>query len=443
VVRGRQPVDRADRVGDEPEIGPREETVMNIGFAFLSAGLGAGLMYLLDPEAGKRRVARVRDGSVRAKNKVTDVSSKAWRDGLHRLRGVAYETKARFAGNGVADRVVAERVRARMGRLVRHPGSIEVEVHDGCAILSGPILDDEVHDLIEKVRAVKGVREVENHLVAYKEPGDIPGLQGKRPLPRETSELAQENWAPSIRFVMLAAGTAAIVLGRAVGGLRGLMLSAAGLAASVRSLTNRPLPSAMGVGGPSAVEVQKTINIEAPVEHVFNLWCDFDNFPKFMSFVKDVRETDMETGITHWTLKGPVGIPVEWDAFVTDVVDNRLFAWKTVPGSTIRHKGTVRFDSNPDGSTKVDVRLCYSPPLGALGHAVAALLGADPKKRMDEDLLRMKTFIEEAKQPHDAAQKSASGLSGSREEGTEHENFHDRDGRAAGGRARNNPGGGE
>ena len=40
---------------------------------------------------------------------------------------------------------------------------------------------------------------------------------------------------------------------------------------------------------------------------------------------------------------------------------------------------------------------------GAIGHAVASLFGADPKTEMDEDLLRMKTLIERARFPHDAA----------------------------------------
>jgi len=35
--------------------------------------------------------------------------------------------------------------------------------------------------------------------------------------------------------------------------------------------------------------------------------------------------------------------------------------------------------------------------LGALGHAVAALLGADPKKQLDEDLLRLKSLLEREK----------------------------------------------
>jgi uncharacterized membrane protein len=41
--------------------------------------------------------------------------------------------------------------------------------------------------------------------------------------------------------------------------------------------------------------------------------------------------------------------------------------------------------------------MTYNPPAGALGHAVASLLGSDPKRAMDEDLLRFKSLLEEGK----------------------------------------------
>jgi hypothetical protein len=50
--------------------------------------------------------------------------------------------------------------------------------------------------------------------------------------------------------------------------------------------------------------------------------------------------------------------------------------------------------------------MSYVPPAGVLGHAVAALFGADPKQDMDDDLLRLKTFIETGITPHDAAERS-------------------------------------
>jgi len=76
----------------------------------------------------------------------------------------------------------------------------------------------------------------------------------------------------------------------------------------------------------------------------------------------------------------------------------------------VQHEGEVRFEPENSG-TRVTVCLCYVPPAGAFGHAVASLFGADPKSEMDADLMRMKTMIETGKRPHDAAQPLNSVLS--------------------------------
>jgi uncharacterized membrane protein len=71
----------------------------------------------------------------------------------------------------------------------------------------------------------------------------------------------------------------------------------------------------------------------------------------------------------------------------------------------VQHAGLVRFDPEKRG-TRVHIRMSYNPPAGATGHAVAVALGADPRRQMDGDLLRMKTLIETGKAPHDAARRT-------------------------------------
>jgi hypothetical protein len=59
--------------------------------------------------------------------------------------------------------------------------------------------------------------------------------------------------------------------------------------------------------------------------------------------------------------------------------------WKSIGESPVGNAGIVRFEANPEGGTRVDIRLSYNPPAGALGHAVASFFGADPKHALDED----------------------------------------------------------
>jgi uncharacterized membrane protein len=86
-------------------------------------------------------------------------------------------------------------------------------------------------------------------------------------------------------------------------------------------------------------------------------------------------------------------------------------SWTTLPDQPIEHSGTVRFEPVP-GGTRVDIRFSYRPPGGALAHAVAHVLGWDPKARIDDDMIRMKALLEdghtrahgERVQAHDLAQ---------------------------------------
>jgi uncharacterized membrane protein len=141
------------------------------------------------------------------------------------------------------------------------------------------------------------------------------------------------------------------------------------------------------------VDIQKTLFIGAPLERVYEFWTDYENFPLFMSSVREVR--DLGGGRSHWVVRGPGGVPIEWDAVLTEQVPGEALAWRSRPGSMLENAGAVRFRREGEG-TRVDLRLCYHPPAGGAGQAVAELLGADPREKMNEDLGRLKTLLEGA-----------------------------------------------
>lgn len=63
-----------------------------LGSAGLAAGLGAGLMYLLDPQIGGGRRALARDKAVQVLKKGGEVARKTSRDLGNRTRGLIAET---------------------------------------------------------------------------------------------------------------------------------------------------------------------------------------------------------------------------------------------------------------------------------------------------------------------------------------------------------------
>jgi len=324
---------------------------------------------------------------------------------VHRAQGAWAEARRLFtAEEPVDDEALIGRVRATLGRVVSHPHAIEAAASGGHVTLIGPILSYEVRPLLRAVRGVAGVRAVSDQLTVYHEPGNVSALQGGEPRTGERFELLQENWSPAARVVVGATGAVLMIAAtRARGGMCAL-LGVSGSALVARAASNRDLASLLGFG-PRGITVQKTIHVAAPVERVFEFWTDYQNFPRFMHNVRDVRP--IADNRSHWVVAGPAGVPVQWTAEVTRVIPGELIEWRSISDSDVRHEGAVRFVGNGDAGTRVSVQLSYLPPAGAFGHAVATMFGADPKSEMDADLLRMKSMIETGHAPHDAAKPGA------------------------------------
>jgi uncharacterized membrane protein len=372
----------------------------------IGAGVGAGLMYLYDPQMGRRRRAVARDKVLSFGHSINDAVDVTSRDLTNRAVGLWAEMRSSITGNGVSDEVLAERVRAQLGGLVSHPSAIDVRAEQGRVTVSGPVLRHEVDRLLKGVASVRGVHEVVNRLDVHDEPGDVPGLQGQpvRRLSGRQLDVMQRHWSPTTRLVMGAAGGAMAAYGAGRRNAFGGAIGVAGVMLLTRAVTNFELKRLLGVGaGRRAIDMQKTLNLNAPVERVFPLWANYQNFPHFMSHVHDVK--DLGDGRSHWVVAGPAGARVEWDAVITSYTPNEVLAWRTEPNAVVQHAGLIRFLANPDGSTTVHIRLTYNPAVGGLGHVVASLFGADPKRQMDADLVRMKTFIETGTVPADAARQ--------------------------------------
>ena len=175
---------------------------MNKGFAFgAGLGVGTGLMFLLDPDRGKRRRALIRDKCVWAARKTGEGVGVTARDLRNRTYGLMTEVQSRFSSERVDDSVLADRVRSKLGRIVSHPRAIHVSAQNGRVALSGPILTAEVPELLACVKRVSGVNEVVNVLEPHDQPGNHPALQGGRERMGERFELFQDTWSPTTRFL--------------------------------------------------------------------------------------------------------------------------------------------------------------------------------------------------------------------------------------------------
>jgi uncharacterized membrane protein len=349
-----------------------------------AAGVAAGslLMYFLDPDRGKRRRALVRDKAARTSHDFSTLIDKAQRDISNRAAGAWHGAKTFFTDGSADPDVLVQRVRSRLGRAASHPHAVEVTAEGDAIVLHGTVSGSEMDRLVRYARSVKGVKNVLNRLKAT----PVAEAGSHR-------EWARRRWTPSLRLGAGVAGGALLLYGTRRGGAGGLAANLAGSALLARAISNHDLLDIVGAGdGARVIEFEKAVHIQAPVEEVFAFWSDYSKFSRFMSHLKEVR--DLGGGKSHWVAEGPAGIPVSWDAELIRNVPKELLSWRSVPGSVLETEGTVRFEENSHGGTRVSLRMCYKPPAGVLGHYVASLFGSDPKREIDEDLVRLKSLIE-------------------------------------------------
>jgi uncharacterized membrane protein len=213
--------------------------------------------------------------------------------------------------------------------------------------------------------------------------GDILGL--------ESATLERRSGGGGGDWTLAWVGGALALYGVARRGLIGTAAKTIGAGMVWRELREPRDATSAGRERRRTVDIQKTLFIAAPVERVFEFWTDYESFPLFMSNVREVR--DMGAGWSRWIVSGPGGVPIEWFSTITHQVPNELLAWRSRPGSMLENAGAVRFRPEGDG-TRVDLRFCYHPPAGGAGEAVAELLGADPRAKLNEDLGRLKALLE-------------------------------------------------
>ncbi|HEY5945264.1 MAG TPA: SRPBCC family protein, partial [Kofleriaceae bacterium] len=332
------------------------------------------------------RRARINEAVMHAQRHERELLAKASRDAKHRAQGLIERAKHPPSPDA-PDQVIESRVRACLGRAVSHPSALDLVVHDGRVILRGPVLSHEASFVLRAVRGVAGVREVVDRMERHDSAGSIPSLQGGPRARRRT-------WSPTAQIAATGLGSVLALYGWLVrGGIAGTLLGTAGAALVLRGTVNRPMPELVGRG--RGITVQKSITVHRPIHEVFDLWSRFDNFPLFM---EHVREVDLEIGgrKSKWTVDGPAGTKVEFEAEMVGFEPDRVIAWKTLPNQPVDHEGSVRFDESTAG-TRVHVQMTYRPPGGIVGHAIAHILGWDPKARMNDDLVRMKALLEDGK----------------------------------------------
>jgi uncharacterized membrane protein len=138
---------------------------------------------------------------------------------------------------------------------------------------------------------------------------------------------------------------------------------------------------------PSHASIEEQIEVNVPVSTAYNQWTQFEEFPKFMEGVDEVKQLD--DTLLHWAVT-VAGTRAEWDAKITQQDPDRRIAWESVDGKETG--GTVTFEPAGSGSrTRVRLQMHYTPE--GVGEAVGSAVGLD-QRRVRADLERFRELIE-------------------------------------------------
>lgn len=213
-------------------------------------------------------------------------------------------------------------------------------------------------------------------------------------------------------WLALGAGALLVIVGASRRSSIGAGVALAGLPLLYRGATGR-WPDALNghrngdstkeaLRGDRGVHVRESIRLEMPVADTYRFWRRLENLPRFMRYLDRVTETT--DGKSHWVAPGPAGLTVEWDAEIINEIENKLLAWRSLPGSDVVTAGSVTFEEVRGGrSTQVSVHLQYAPPAGRAGSLVATLFGREPSQTIREDMRRFRQLLEAGEVPRAAA----------------------------------------
>jgi uncharacterized membrane protein len=133
-------------------------------------------------------------------------------------------------------------------------------------------------------------------------------------------------------------------------------------------------------------KIEHSIEVNVPLSTAYNQWTQFEDFPKFMTGIKAVRQIDDKT--LEWTAK-LLGREQSWMAEISEQVPDQRIAWHSTSGQP--NSGMVSFQRMDDNTTRVTLELEWDPE-GALEN-VGDILGFDDRQ-VRGDLERFKESIE-------------------------------------------------
>lgn len=154
------------------------------------------------------------------------------------------------------------------------------------------------------------------------------------------------------------------------------------------------------------ITLSTRVTVNKPRHEVYAFWRDFENLARAMP---QVSMSPIDERRTHWTIHTPVELlTLEWDSELTEDQPDEQIAWRTLPGSTVHHTGSVHFvDAPGEYGTEIHLKIQYREHFGDAGVVAGRLLKRLTTQLLNAQLRRIKSVIETGEAPSIHYQSSA------------------------------------
>ncbi len=137
------------------------------------------------------------------------------------------------------------------------------------------------------------------------------------------------------------------------------------------------------------------IEVDAPVDLVWNLWSDLQQMPRWMKWIDSVHILEENPDLSLWKLASG-GFEFKWLSRILKLVPHQIIQWESVDG--LPNRGAVRFYDRHQSSI-VRLTIAYSIP-GILGKLMDNLfLGQIVESTIKADLERFREYSRKFRSP--------------------------------------------
>jgi uncharacterized membrane protein len=153
-----------------------------------------------------------------------------------------------------------------------------------------------------------------------------------------------------------------------------------------------PVPARRAIATRDVVTAN-AVTIRRPRAELYAFWRDFENLPRFMENIREVRV--LGGGRSEWMIAGPAGTSFTLLTEITEEREGERIAWRTLPESDIEAEGAVDFRDMPgDRGTAIEATVRYRPPGGTASAWIAKLFQREPNVQGRRELRRLKMLME-------------------------------------------------